>query len=122
MLQRYDISIDGDTNRLSINEYAVLGRRYRVRENVKPAKDKYYLIYEATYNSDTIRAAIEKGKMALISELRSDGFFPIYSCAELLAAKVTELFETRNGDSTELFFDDRTAILPVDVDEDAEKK
>ena len=118
MLQRYDISIDGDNNSLSINEYAVLGRRYRVREDTVPAKDKYNLVYEATYDSDSIRDAIKKGKMALISELRSDGFFPIYSCAELLAAKVTELFDASGDHFTELFFDDRTAILPEAVDED----
>ncbi len=121
MLQRYDISIDGDSNSLSINEYAVLGRRYRVREDVTPAKDKYYLVYEASYDSDSIRSAIKKGKMALISELRSDGFFPVYSCAELLAAKVTELFEVRGDQFTELFFDDRTAILPEDVEENVKK-
>jgi hypothetical protein len=121
MLQRYDISINDDKNSLSINEHAVLGRRYRVREDTVPAKDKYYLVYEANYDSDSIREAIKKGKMALISELRSDGFFPVYSCAELLAAKVTELFEARGDQFTELFFDDRTAILPVEAGEDEKK-
>jgi len=120
MLQRYDIKIDGDTNRLSINEYAVLGRRYRrygMQEPATPATVKYNLVYEASYEGDNIRTAIKQGRTALISELRTDGFFPVQACAELLAEKVTDLFDAGADQFVELFYDDRTAILPEDTDE-----
>jgi hypothetical protein len=120
MLQRYDIKVDGDTNRLSINEYAVLGRRYRrygMQEPATPATIKYNLVYEASYEGDNIRTAIKQGRTALISELRTDGFFPVQACAELLAEKVTDLFDAGADQFVELFYDDRTAILPEDTDE-----
>jgi hypothetical protein len=120
MLQRYDIKVDGDTNRLSINEYAVLGRRYRrygMQEPATPATIKYNLVYEASYEGDNIRTAIKQGRTALISELRTDGFFPVQACAELLAEKVTDLFDAGADQFVELFYDDRTAILPEDTEE-----
>jgi hypothetical protein len=120
MLQRYDIKVDGDNNRLSINEYAVLGRRYRrygMQEPATPATIKYNLVYEASYEGDNIRTAIKQGRAALISELRTDGFFPVQACAELLAEKVTDLFDAGADQFVELFYDDRTAILPEETDE-----
>ena len=120
MLQRYDIKVDGDTNRLSINEYAVLGRRYRrygMQEPATPATIKYNLVYEASYEGDNIRTANKQGRTALISELRTDGFFPVQACAELLAEKVTDLFDAGADQFVELFYDDRTAILPEDTEE-----
>jgi hypothetical protein len=121
MLQRYDIKVDGDTNRLSINEYAVLGRRYRrygMQEPATPATVKYNLVYEVSYEGDNIRTAIKQGRTALISELRTDGFFPVHACAELLAEKVTDLFDAGEDQFVELFYDDRTAILPEDTAEE----
>ena len=120
MLQRYDMSINEDAKTFSINEYAVLERRYRRRDDIVPAKDNYYLIYKATFDSDKIRAAIKKGKPALIAALRSEGFFPVSDCAEKLAAKVTDMFGTDDERFTQLFYDDRTAILPEEVEEETD--
>jgi hypothetical protein len=116
MLQRFDMSIDADAKTFSIDEYAVLERRYRKRNDIVPVKDNYYLVYKATFDSDKIRAAIKKGKPALISALRSEGFFPVSDCAEQLAAKVTDMFGTADERFTQLFYDDRTAILPEEVE------
>ena len=116
MLQRYDMSINEDAKTFSINEYAVLERRYRKRDDIVPAKDNYYLVYKATFDSDKIRAAIEKGQPALISALRSEGFFPVSDCAEQLAAKVTDMFGSDDARFTQLFYDDRTAILPEEAE------
>ena len=113
MLQRYDISLDGETNSLSIKEFAVLGRISHKLENSDPAKENYSLIQEVTYDGDIIRAAIDKGQKALILELRSDDFFPIHFCAEIIAERVIELFEDHSGTFSELFFDDR-ALLSKD--------
>ena len=106
MLQRYDISMDSNANRLSIKEFAVLGKILKKRENFEPTNEKYLFVYKVTYNGDKIRAAISEGKEALISELRTDDFFPIRSCVEILVERVMELFENHSDPFTEVYFDD----------------
>jgi hypothetical protein len=74
------------------------------------ALENFSLIHEVTFDADTIRAAIKEGSEALISELRSDDFFPIGSCSKVIAEKVTGFF---NGDAdpvSEVYFDDRTLL------------
>ncbi len=114
MLQRYDISMDGKANRLSIKEFAVLGRISRKREHFESANEKYLFINQVTYDSDIIRAAINEGKEALISELRSDDFFPIRPCVEIIVEKVVELFEDNSEPFCEVFFDDRALFSKDD--------
>jgi hypothetical protein len=116
MLQRFDLAIDLDTNRLSIDEYAVLERRYRMREDIVPTKDKYYRVYSGTYDCNTIRKASQKSRAALISALRCEGFFPVSDCAEQLAAKVADLFADDDQQFVQLFYDDRSTILPEEVE------
>jgi hypothetical protein len=110
MLQRYDINRDDQTNRLSIKEFAVLETKSRKRDTFKPIKKDYALLHEVSYDSDIIRAAIGEGPEALISELRSGAFFPIYPCAEILAESVTGLFNGSSKPELEVFFDDRTLL------------
>jgi hypothetical protein len=110
MLQRYDISMDNDANRLSIREFAAIGRKPRKSEFYNFTQENFSLIHEVDYDVDIIRAAIQEGSEALISELRSDDFFPIDSCTQIIAERVTGLF---NGDTepvSEVFFDDRTLL------------
>jgi hypothetical protein len=64
-------------------------------------------MYEAAYDGDDIREAIKTGDGALISALRSDNFFPISACVELIAERVIELFNGNSASFSELFFDDR---------------
>ena len=110
MLQRYDISLNGDVNRLSIKEFAAIGRKLRKNEHYDPTHETYSLIHEVSYDGDIIRAAINEGQEALISELRSDDFFPIHTCAKIMAKEVTNLFNDNTESVFEMFFDDRTAI------------
>ena len=110
MLQRYDITRNDQTNRLSIKEFAVLETKSRKRDTFKPIKKDYSLLHEVSYDSDMIRAAIGEGQKALILELRSGAFFPIYPCAEILAEKVTGLFNGSSEPDLEVFFDDRTLL------------
>jgi len=110
MLQRYNISIDNDTNRLSIQEFAVIGRKPRKSEYYDYTLETFSLIHEVSYEADIIRAAIEKGAEALISEIRSPAFFPIGSCAEVIAKSVTGLFNGDPEPASEVFFDDRTLL------------
>ncbi len=110
MLQRYDISMDNDTNRISIREFAVIGRKPRKSEYYDLTLEDFSLIHEVSYDVDTIRAAIQEGSEALISEFRSDDFFPIGSCAKIIAEKVTGLFNGNTEPVSEVFFDDRTLL------------
>ena len=111
MLQRYDISMDSKSNRLSIKEFAQLDRKSRRSQFYEPTKEDYSLLHSVTYDGDIIRAAVNEGKEALISELRSDDFFPIRSCAEMIAERVIEIFEDNGDLSDELFFDDQPPLV-----------
>ena len=110
MLQRYDISLDEDMNRLSIKEFAVIGPKLRKSEYYDHTKEIYSLLHEVSYDADIIRSAIKKGQNALISELRSDYFFPIYPWAKIMAKEVTNLFNGTLDQFFELFLDDRNLL------------
>jgi hypothetical protein len=110
MLQRYDISIDDDANRLLIREFAAIGRKLRKNDNYDIALEKFSLIHEVSYDIDIIRAAIEAGSEALISAFRSDNFFPISACAKIIAERITDLLNGNTEPVSELFFDDRTLL------------
>jgi predicted signal transduction protein with EAL and GGDEF domain len=110
MLQRYDISVNGETNCLSIKEFAVIEGNLRKRDYSSPANENFSLMCEVVYDADHIREAIVRGQYALISALRSDDFFPISSCVELIAERVIELFNGKSDSFSELFFDDRTLL------------
>jgi hypothetical protein len=102
--------MDGDTNRLSIKEFAVIGRKSQNGEHTNLALENFSLIHEVTYDVEKIRAAIQEGSEALISELRSDDFFPTGYCTEIIAEKVTDLFNRNAERVSEVFFDDRTLL------------
>ena len=110
MLQRYDISMDNDTNRLSIKEFAVIGRKPRKSEYYDYTLETFSLIHEVSYDGDKIRAAIQEGAEALISEIRSPAFYPIGSCAEVIAETVTGYLNGNTDPVSEVFFDDRTLL------------
>jgi len=110
MLQRYDIARNDQTNRLSIKEFAVLETKSRRRDNIQPIAKDYSLLHEVSYDGDIIHAAIREGQKALISELRSGDFFPIYPCVEIIAQRVTDLFNGNSEPDFEMFFDDRNIL------------
>ena len=110
MLQRYDISMDNGANRLLIKESAVIGRKPRKSEDIDMTLQNFSLIHEVTYDGDMIRTAVQEGSEALISELRSDAFFPIEACAKIIAECVTGLFNGNPEPVSEVFFDDRTLL------------
>jgi hypothetical protein len=102
--------MDDDTNRLSIKEFAVIGRKPRKSEYYNLALENFSLIHEVSYDVDIIRAAIQEGSEALISELRTDDFFPIGSCTKIIAEKVTGVMNGNVEAVSEVFFDDRTLL------------
>jgi hypothetical protein len=116
MLQRYNIARDDRTNCVSIKEFAVLETKSHKRVDYRPTAEDYSLIHEVSYDGDIIRAAISEGQKALISELRTGDFFPIYPCVEIIADRVTALFNGNPKPSYEVFFDDRTILSTYEGD------
>jgi hypothetical protein len=110
MLQRYDIARNDQKNRLSIKEFAVIEAKSRKLNNFKPVDKDYSLLHEVSYDGDIIRAAIKDGQEALISELRSGDFFPIYPCVKIIAKSVTALFNGNPEPAFEVYFDDRAGL------------
>ena len=115
MLQRYDIARNDQTNRLSIKEFAILETKSHKRDNYELNRKNYSLIHEVSYDVDIILAAIQNGSEALISELRSDYFFPVESCAKIIAERVISLFNGNTESVSEVFFDDRTLLSTYDA-------
>ena len=114
MLQRYDISMNAETNCLSIKEFAVIERQFRKRDSYDPTKEKFSLMHEASYDGEDIREAINQGDGALISALRSDNFYPISACVELIAERVIELYNGNSDSFSVLYFDDRVLFSKDD--------
>jgi hypothetical protein len=74
------------------------------------------LTHEVSFDGDIIRAAIKEGQKALIIELRSGDFYPIYPCAEIIAESVTGLFNGNKEPDSEVFFDDRTLLSSYEAE------
>ena len=110
MLQRYDIAMNDQADRLSIREFAVLETKSHRRDSYEPIKNDYSLVHEVSYDGDIIRGAIRDGREALISELRSGDFFPIYPCAEIISEAVISWFNGNAEPESEVFFDDRILL------------
>ena len=110
MLQRYDITMDSETSRLLIKEFAVIEQKTRKSENYDPALADFSLIHEVSFDPEAMRAAIQEGTGAIISELRSPDFYPIGSCAKVIAEKMAGFLNGTTQTVTEVYFDDRTLL------------
>ena len=110
MLQRFDIAMNDQTDRLSIKEFAVLDTKSRKREIYQTVDRDYVLVYEVSFDGGMIRAAIKKGRKALISVLRTEDFYPVGSCATMIAERVTGLLDGDAELGSEIIFDDRSQI------------
>ena len=94
MRQKYTILKDDDSQKLIIKEFAELD------------KEVMSLHCEETYESKEIKSAIKKDKDSLISILRTNNLYPPNIYAEKIADAVMALYESKDQDSVELFFDD----------------
>ena len=102
--------MDSDTSRLSIKEFAVIGQKPRKGENFDPTLEDFSLIHEVRFDSEEIRAAIQEGTGAIISQLRTPDFYPVGSCAKAIAEKVAGFFNGSTDPVAEVYFDDLTLI------------
>ncbi len=78
-------------------------------------QEDFVLLNNKAYDSEDIQSAVAGGKEMLISEIRSDYFYPISQCAAVIADNVIDLYETEESAPIEFFFDDRD-LLGVDED------
>lgn len=113
MKQKYLILKDNEKKELIVREFAELD------------KEAFSLLCEETFQDKLIKSAIAKGKEALISTLRTQNMYPIGPFAAKIAEEVIALYQSKDTDSIELFFDDidiltkhRKALKSLDAAED----
>jgi hypothetical protein len=94
MKQKYLILKDNEKKELIIREFAELD------------KEAFSLLCEEVFQDKLIKSAIAKGKEALISTLRTKNMYPIGPFAARIAEEVMALYQSKDTDSVELFFDD----------------
>ncbi len=96
MKQKYSIFKDNETGFVTIKEFAEL------------EKGLFSLIFEETYDNAMVQAAIEEGKDALISVIRTPNLYPIAEYAEKIADTIIDQFKnkTPTEEPVELIFND----------------
>jgi len=98
--------MDFETNRLCIEEFSVLDRISRNSKEFETSVKNYSLVQKQTFDGDDIRAAMNKGKVELISMIRSNDFFPTHHYMDVLVGRIMELLAKNSTSSSEVFFDD----------------
>ena len=114
MLQKYQMEIDTDNNRLTIREFAFVGKQKHPNESIRPRPDDFLMAHKITYDLDAVSNAISKGKDALIDEIRTDVFYPAEVCAALIADQVISLLGDQPDAPVEFFFDDRQMLADAE--------
>ena len=114
MKQKYMVLKNDEKTGLIVREYAELD------------KEIFSLLCEETFQDETVKSAIKKGKDALVKTLRTQNLFPLGIYAEAIAEAVIKIYESDDDQPVELFFDDldllskdREQPLPLDeIEED----
>lgn len=114
MRQKYIISRDGPTNKLSIREYAITDTKVKKHVSSMLKNEQFALLCEETYEGKIILASISNGIKSLVAILRTDNLFPIEPYATKIAETVMTLYKTSEDTSMELFFDDLD-LVSVDM-------
>jgi hypothetical protein len=94
MKQKYTIIKDNENKQLIIREFAELD------------KEVLSLLCEEAYSNDTIRSAINTGKDAVISTIRTNNLYPVRKYAERIADAVIDLYASKDKESADILFDD----------------
>ncbi len=110
MRQKYVITKNDEKNEFILAEYAELD------------KDIMSLLCEQKYDRDKIKNAVEQGKEALITALRTINMYPPVVYLDKIADAVISLCESEDKFSETLFFDDidlvKEEISEDEVEED----
>ncbi|OGP58929.1 MAG: hypothetical protein A2V65_01495 [Deltaproteobacteria bacterium RBG_13_49_15] len=105
MKQKYLILKKGDQNEVVVQEFAEL------------EKDSFSLLCEEKYDLSRIKGAIETGRGALISTLRTQNMYPIGYYAEKIADSVRDIMFSADKESVELTFDDMELLAKIPAKE-----
>lgn len=98
MKHKYTISKDEENNCLVIQEFAELD------------KDMLTFVCESTCEDRRIRASISKGTDAVVAALRTPNFYPSVEYAKKIAEVVTDFYQRKATEPTEIIFDDAELI------------
>ena len=109
MRQKFIIEKNGTVSELNIKEYANLDRENK-RALKKMDQEFFSLLCEETYDNELITSAIKKGKISLISVIRTRNMYPILIHAEKIADSVIELYASGNNLPFELLMDDKELL------------
>jgi hypothetical protein len=107
MKQRFFIQKSPEKKKLTIEEYAAINADPYRKGNSEIAHSDYTLLSLQTYELQSVKTAISKGKSALISELRTPHFFPVNYCIDQIATVVIDLCVSKGEQSAEFIADDR---------------
>ena len=110
MKQKYTIVRDDKNKQLIIREFAELD------------KEILSLLCEESYDEKKIRAAIRKGREALIAAIRTNNLYPPGVYADKIADAVKNLYAAKAKASEDLFFDDRELLAKEQKSETDEKQ
>ena len=108
MKLKYQIIKDNEKKTVILREYAELD------------KDILSPLCEESYEIKAVKAAIAKGKEALIAALRTKNMYPPGVYTGKIAVAITELFKSKGEQSTELFFNDIELLAPEIEEDDLE--
>jgi len=115
MKQKYIILKNDEKTGVIIKEYAELD------------KEIFSFLCEETFEDESVKSAIEKGRDALIKTLRTQNLFPLGIYAKKIAEAVTRMYESGDDQPVELLFNDIDLLtekeekpLPLDDIEDEE--
>jgi hypothetical protein len=106
MIQKFLIVRDQENSVLTIKEYAVVDGLARNVDLHNLKDSPFSFVCKAEYDSKKIEAALSKGKHAIISSIRTKNMYPIGNYAEAIAESITNLFESEDNESVEVFFND----------------
>ena len=100
MKQKYVVLLDNEKEKLAIQEYAELD------------KEMLSLLCEETYDTEMIRAAMQKDRNDLIQALRTHNMYPPGMYTERIADVIIDMFQPGANTSAELFFEEREMFDP----------
>ena len=106
MRQKFLISQAGDSNNLTIKEYAIVDKEIKKKSMPVVQEDNYSLLCEEIYEGTVIISAISKGYDSLVRTLRTPNLFPIGEHMQKIAESVIALYNDADEQTLELLFDD----------------
>ncbi|MBW2368145.1 MAG: hypothetical protein JRH15_09690 [Deltaproteobacteria bacterium] len=99
MKHKYVVSRSGNNNQLTIKEYAELD------------KEIFTLVYQVSYDVESLIAAASQGKVALMSMLRTQNFFPPKLILDRLTEATIKFIESDAQELMEFCCDDTDYLV-----------